>query len=78
MYIKQKEKKSIRAYVIRFNAAVLKVRNLDQSVIMAALKGGLQKNNLLFFLKKKYLRDFIDMLAQAEGYARAKEALSLS
>ena len=52
--IKQREKESIRAYVNRFNIAVLEVRNLDQSIAMAALKGGLQKNDLLFSLKKKY------------------------
>ena len=41
---------------------------------MAALKGGLQKNDLLFFLKKKYPKNFADMLARAESYARAEEA----
>ena len=50
--IKQKEGESIRTYVNRFNAAALEVRNLDQSVAMADLKSGLQKNDLLFFLEK--------------------------
>ena len=72
--IRQKEGEPIRAYVTRFNAAALEVRNLDQSVAMAALKGGLQKNDLLFSLEKKYPRDFADMLARAESYARAEEA----
>ena len=44
---------------------------------MAALKGGLQKNDLLFSLEKKYPRDFADLLAQAEGYARAEEAFKM-
>ena len=44
---------------------------------MAVLKRGLQKNNLLFFLKKKYPRDFTVLLAQTEGYARAEEAFKL-
>ena len=44
---------------------------------MVALKGSFQKNDLLFFLEKKYLRDFADMLAQTEGYARAEEAFKL-
>ena len=48
-----------------------------QSIIMAALKDGLQKNDLLFFLEKKYPQDFTDMLARAEGYARAQEAFKL-
>ena len=44
---------------------------------MAALKGGLQKNDLLFSLKKKYPRDFADLLARAKGYARAEEAFKI-
>ena len=44
---------------------------------MATLKDGLQKNDLLFSLKKKYLRDFADLLAWAEGYARAEEAFKM-
>ncbi|KAG1361351.1 hypothetical protein COCNU_09G008140 [Cocos nucifera] len=74
MNVKQKQGKSIWAYVTRFNAAALEVRDLDQSIAMAALKGGIQKIDLLFSLEKKYLRNFADMLARAEGYARAEEA----
>ena len=75
--IKQREGESIRAYVNCFNVTVLEVRNLDQSIAMAALKGGLQKNDLLFSLEKKYPRDFVDLLARAEGYARAEEAFKM-
>ena len=75
--IRQREGESIRAYINHFNIAALEVRNLDQSIMMAALKGGLQKNDLLFFLKKKYSRDFADLLARAEGYARAEEAFKM-
>ena len=44
---------------------------------MAALKSGLQKNDLLFSLEKKYPRNFTDLLAQAEGYARAEKVFKL-
>ena len=44
---------------------------------MTALKSGLQKNDLLFSLEKKYPRDFADLLARAEGYVRAEEAFKL-
>ena len=44
---------------------------------MATLKSDLQKNDLLFFRKKKYYRDFVDLLARTEGYARAEEAFKL-
>ena len=50
---------------------------MDQSVAMAALKSGLQKNDLLFFLEKKYPRDLADLLARAKGYARAEEAFKM-
>ena len=75
--IKQREGESIRAYINRFNIAALEVQNLDQSVAMAALKGGLQKNDLLFSLEKKYPRDFANLLARAEGYAQAEEAFRM-
>ena len=39
--IKQREGESIRAYINRFNVAALEVQNLNQSIVMAALKGGL-------------------------------------
>ena len=74
MNVKQREGESIRSYLCHFNAIVLEVRNLDQSIAMAALKGGLQKNGLRYPLKKTYLKDFVDMLARAEKYARADEA----
>ena len=61
----------------RFNIAALEVNNLDQSIAMVVLKEGLLKNDLLFFLEKKYPRDFTNMLAQAEGYARAEKAFKL-
>ena len=50
---------------------------MDQLVAMAALKSGLQKNDLLFTLKKKYPKDFADLLAKGEGYARAEKAFKL-
>ena len=50
---------------------------MDQSIAMAILKSSLQKNNFLFFLKKKYPRDFANLLARAEGYARAEEAFKM-
>ena len=45
MNVKQKQEKSIRAYITWFNAAALEVQDLDQSIVMTALKDGLQKND---------------------------------
>ena len=50
---------------------------MDQLVAMAALKSGLQKNDLLFSLEKKYPKDFTGLLAQIEGYVRAEEVFKL-
>ena len=50
--IKQRVGESIQAYINHFNIAALEVWNLDQSVVMAALKGGLQKNDLLSSWKR--------------------------
>ena len=75
--IKKKKEESIRAYISYFNAVALEVRNLDQSIAMAALKGSLQKNDLLSFLKRKYPKNFADMPARAEGYARTEEVFKL-
>lgn len=53
--------------------AVLKVKNLDQSVATTALKG-LQRNAFLFSLEKRYPKDFAEILARTEKYANAKKA----
>ena len=74
IHIKQKEEKLLRSYLGRFNAAILKVRNLDQSVVMTALKDRLLKNRLRYSLEKSYPCDFADMLARVEKYAWADEA----
>ena len=74
MNVKQKEGKSIRSYLGRFNVVVLEVRDLDQSVAMAALKGGLLRNGLRYSVEKTYPQDIVDMLAWMEKYVRADKA----
>ncbi|XP_010906743.1 uncharacterized protein [Elaeis guineensis] len=74
MNVKQREGKSIISYLDCFNTVILEVRNLDQSITMAVLKDGLLKNDLYYSLEKTYARDFADMLARVEKYARTDEA----
>ena len=64
--IKQRKGKSFHDYINHFNTAILEARDLNQLVVMIALKDELQKNSLLYFLEKKYLKDFAEMLHQAE------------
>ena len=52
--IKQREGESICDYMAHFNATILEVCDLDQSIVMTAFNEGLQKNLLLYSLEKKY------------------------
>lgn len=52
----------------------MEVRDLDPSVTMLALMSGLLKNDIKRSLTKTYPRDFADMLAWTEKYARTEDA----
>lgn len=73
MTIRQQGRESHHSYLSHFNMATLEVWELDQSVAMMALKSELQKNAFLFSLKKKSLKNFIEILAQVEKYTNAEE-----
>lgn len=67
--LKQKEGKSIQAFISYFNMAILEVCDLNQLVVISILINRLQKNDLKKLLIKIYPRDFADMLARVEKYA---------
>ena len=50
--IKQKESKSLQEFISRFNAATLKVSDLDPMIAMLVMKGGLKPSRFLFSLEK--------------------------
>ena len=50
--IKQKENESLWDYIRRFNAATLKITDLDQTIAMTAMKDGLKPSRFLFSLKR--------------------------
>lgn len=54
----------------------LEIHELDQSIIMTALKGGLLKNAFLFMLGKKNPKGFTKILARAKKYANIKKVWS--
>lgn len=56
-----------------FKEAALEVYNLDHSIAMIAMKNGLQQCPFLFFLKKRPLVDFSEILVRVEKYACAEE-----
>ena len=74
MNIRQREGESLHSYISCFNAATLEVQNLDLSMMTITMKSRLQKSSFLFFLQKKPLWDFAEMLARAEKYANTEEA----
>ena len=57
-----------------FNMTMLEVHNFDESVAMSVLNWGLHNECLIFSLDKVFLRDYANLLAQAQKYAQAKEA----
>lgn len=67
----QHEREFLRDYINCFDAVALEVHDLNESIVVTPLKGGLHKNRFLFFLEKKYPRSFIEMLTRIENYAAA-------
>ena len=74
--IKQESNESLRAYISRFNTATLEISDLDQTVAMTTMKGGLKTSRFLFSLEKRFPADYAEMLARAEKYANAEEAMA--
>ena len=74
--IKQKENESLWDYIRRFNAATLKITDLDQTIAMTAMKDGLRPSKFLFSLKKSFPMDYAEMLSRADKYANAEEAMA--
>ena len=72
--MKQRENKSLREFIVRFNTATLEVTDLDQMVAMSAMKGILKPSIFLFNLEKKFSTSFSKMLSRAKKYANVEEA----
>ena len=52
MSIKQREEKTLRSYITRFNKETLLIDEADNKILVAAFTNGLQKGKFLFFLYK--------------------------
>ena len=53
----------------------LEITDLDQTVPMMAMKGGLKPSRFLFSLEKRFSVDYAKMLSRADKYANAEEAM---
>ena len=71
--IRQQDKEPLKDYVARFKAATLEVYNLDESLVMSALKWGLRTFRLTYSLDKTPTKSYAEVLARAEKYIRADE-----
>ena len=61
--IKQKEDESLWEFITRFNAATLKISDLDPKVTMSAMKDGLKPSRFLFSLEKRFPTNFAEILS---------------
>lgn len=51
-----------------FNIATLEVLDLNESMTMLAIKKELRSSNFTFFLDKKFLKSYSELLARAKKY----------
>lgn len=73
IHIKQRNGEPLSSYTSRFNKAALEVYNLDHSIVMTALKSGIQQYPFVFCLEKGSVIDFSKMLTKVEKYACVEE-----
>ena len=77
MTIKQSSQESLRSYVQRINAELLKVDILDEKFAIAAFIAGLgvQSKDLMFSISKNPQASMAEVLAKIEKYINGEEAL---
>ncbi|KAL0448376.1 UNVERIFIED_CONTAM: hypothetical protein Slati_1394000 [Sesamum latifolium] len=72
--VKLEEKETLRAYIERFNKAILQVPATHPKILISAITQGLSSGPLFGSLAKKPVFDFYDLLALADMYINLKEA----
>lgn len=60
-------------YVVRFNAAMLEVHDLNKFVALSIMKKGLQSSKFIFSLNKKSSKTYSKLLARAQKYTLVEE-----
>ncbi|XP_065627970.1 uncharacterized protein LOC136066883 [Quercus suber] len=75
MSIKQREDKTLRSYITRFNKEALSIIEADDKIFVATFTNGLRKGKFLFSLYKSYSKTMSEVLYRATKYMNAEDAL---
>ena len=75
MSIKQREEKTLRSYITRFNKEALSIDEADDKILVAAFTNGLRKGKFLFSLYKNDSKTMSEVLYRATKYMNAEDAL---
>ena len=75
MSIKQREDKTLRSYITRFNKKALLIDEANDKILVAAFTNGLQKGKFLFSLYKNDPKIMSEGLNKATKYMNAEDAL---
>ena len=75
MSIKQREDKTLRSYITRFNKEALSIDEADDKILVAAFTNGLRKGKFLFSLYKNDPKTMSEVLYKATKYMNAEDAL---
>ena len=75
MNIKQREDKTLRSYITRFNKETLSIDEADDKILVAAFTNGLRKGKFLFSLYKNDPKTMSKVLYRATKYVNAEDAL---
>ena len=75
MSIKQREDKTLRSYITRFNKKALLIDEADDKILVAAFTNSLRKGKFLFSLYKNDPKTMSEVLYRAIKYMTAEDAL---
>ena len=73
--IKQREDKTLRSYITRFNKEALSIDEADDKILVAAFTNGLQKGKFCSPYTKNDPKTMSDVLYEATKYMNAEDAL---
>ncbi|XP_073103482.1 uncharacterized protein [Elaeis guineensis] len=74
--LKQRENETLRHFVMRFNAATLEVRDLNEDMAISAMKRRLRGSRFTYSLDKTLPRIYVELMERAYKYMRADEGAS--
>ena len=66
----------LRHFVMRFNAATLEIRDLNEDMAISAMKRGLRRSQFTYSLDKTLPRTYVELLERAYKYMCADEGAS--